>query len=126
LKEEVYAIVGAGFEVSNELGVGFLEAVYQEALELEFGARGIPFAAQAPIQISYKGRTLSKAYIPDFLCFDQVIVEIKALKQLTPVEDAQLLNYLKASGKPVGVLLNFGSPKLEWKRMAMTHGRIRE
>lgn len=120
LRDEVYAIVGAALEVSNELGSGFLEAVYQEALAIEFRERKIPFAAQVAIGISYKGKTLSKDYIPDFVCFDQVIVEIKALKKLTSVEDAQLLNYLKATGKPVGVLLNFGSPKLEWKRMAFT------
>lgn len=123
LKDEVYAIVGVALEVSNELGSGFLEAVYQEALAIEFGERRIPFVQQVPIGIHYKGRPLSKEYIPDFICFDQIIVEIKALKQLTTVEDAQLLNYLKATSKPVGVLLNFGVPKLEWKRMALTRNR---
>jgi len=122
-KDEVYAIVGAAMEVSNELGSGFLEAVYQEALQIELEERKIPFAAQVPIQISYKGRRLAKEYIPDFICYGHIIMEIKALKQLTSVEEAQLLNYLKATGKPVGVLLNFGSPKLEWKRMAMTRSR---
>ncbi|MFO7973552.1 MAG: GxxExxY protein [Candidatus Hydrogenedentota bacterium] len=125
LKDEVYAIVGAAMEVSNELGSGFLEAVYQEALGCEFEARKIPFAAQPTVEIAYKGRTLTKEYIPDFLCFDQVIVEIKAVKELGVVEQAQLLNYLKATGKPVGVLLNFGGVKLEWKRMALTHSSIR-
>jgi len=120
LKDEVYAIVGAAMEVSNELGSGFLEAVYQEALGIEFAERGIPYSAQVPVEICYKGRKLEKEYIPDFICHEQIIVEIKALKQLTSNEEAQLLNYLKATGKPVGVLLNFGSPKLEWKRMAMT------
>jgi GxxExxY protein len=123
LKEEVFAIVGAAMEVSNELGAGFLEAVYQEALGIEFVERGIPCAAQVPIEIMYKGRRLAKEYIPDFICYDQVIVEIKAIKQLTSTEEAQLLNYLKASGRPVGVLLNFGSPRLEWKRMARTRNR---
>ncbi|HPG01308.1 MAG TPA: GxxExxY protein [Kiritimatiellia bacterium] len=122
--DEVYAIVGAAMEVSNVLGCGFLEAVYQEALELELGERLIPFARQVEIDITYKGRELTKKYVPDLICFGQIIVEIKALKQLTSVEDAQLLNYLKATGKPVGVLLNFGTPKLEWKRMAMTHPPI--
>ncbi len=126
LKDEVHAIVGAAMEVSNELGSGFLEAVYQEALGIELTERGIPFAAQRPIEVLYKGRRLAKDYIPDFICFEQVIVEIKALKQLTSVEEAQLLNYLKATEKPVGVLLNFGSPRLEWKRMAMTRNRQRE
>lgn len=125
-KEEVYAIVGAAMEVSNEFGAGFLEGVYQEALEIELRDRRIPFAAQVPIEISYKGRRLVKQYIPDFICHDQVIVEIKAIKQLTSIEEAQLLNYLKATGRPVGVLLNFGSPRLEWKRMVYTHPTIRE
>ena len=120
LKDEVYAIVGAAIAVSNELGSGFLEAVYQEALEIEMADRKIPFVAQSPIQIFYRGRLLTKQYTPDFICYDQVVVEIKALKTLTTVEEAQLLNYLKATGKPVGVLLNFGSPKLEWKRMVMS------
>jgi len=125
LKDEVYAIVGAAMEVANEMGPGFLEAVYQEALQLELAERRIPCVAQVPIQISYKGRVLSKEYVPDFVCFGQVIVEIKAIKQLTPIEEAQILNYLKATGKPVGVLINFGSPKLEWKRMVLTHPGIR-
>lgn len=124
-KEKVYAIVGAAIEVSNELGAGFLEGVYQEALVIELSARGIPFMTQVPIQISYKGRTLSKEYIPDFIFYEQVIVEIKAIKQLTSIEEAQLLNYLKATEKPIGILINFGSPKLEWKRMVLTHSRMR-
>lgn len=124
-KAEVYEIVGAAMAVSNELGPGFLEAVYQEALEWEFRDRRIPFAAQVPLQITYKGRTLAKEYIPDFICYEQVIVEIKALKELKSLEEAQLLNYLKAAGKPVGVLLNFGAPTLDWKRMALTQSRIR-
>jgi len=125
LKDEVYTIVSAALEVSNELGAGFLEGVYQEALELELTMRGVPFQAQVPVQIAYKGHVLLKEYVPDLICFEQVIVEIKALKQLTSVEEAQLLNYLKATGKPVGVLLNFGSPKLEWKRMVLTHPHSR-
>lgn len=125
LGDEVYAIVGAAMEVSNVLGCGFLEAVYQEALEMELGERQIPFVRQVEIGITYKGKELTKKYVPDLICFGQVIVEVKALKQLTSVEDAQLLNYLKATGKPVGVLLNFGTSKLEWKRMALTHSHIR-
>jgi len=125
LGDEVYAIVGAAMEVSSVLGCGFLEAVYQEALEFELRERQIPFARQVEIGITYKGKELAKKYVPDLICFDQVIVEVKAIKQLSPIEDAQLLNYLKATGKPVGVLLNFGTPKLEWKRMALTHSPIR-
>lgn len=120
LKEEVFRIVGAAMEVSNELGAGFLEAVYQEALGIELKSRALPFVAQPAVKIAYKGRILAKEYVPDFLCCDQIIVEIKALKALTAIEEAQLLNYLKATGKPVGLLLNFGSPKLEWKRMVLT------
>jgi len=125
LKDEVYAIVGAAMEVSNELGSGFLEAVYQEAMEIELEEQDIPFVAQVPIEIAYKGRRLAKEYFPDIICYDQVIVELKAMKELTSNEDAQLLNYLKATEKPVGVLLNFGSPKLEWKRMAYTISRVK-
>jgi GxxExxY protein len=125
LKEEVYQIVGAAMEVSNELGAGFLEAVYQEALGIELKSRALPFVAQPAIRIAYKGRLLSKEYIPDFICYDQVIVEIKAIKGLTNIEQAQLLNYLKATGKPVGLLLNFGTPKLEWKRMVFNQPTIR-
>ncbi|MGI6100434.1 MAG: GxxExxY protein [Kiritimatiellia bacterium] len=125
LKDEVYAIVGAAIEVSNELGTGFLEAVYQEALAIELCSRRIPFTAQPTINIAYKGVALAKSYVPDFLCYDCIIVEIKAIKKLTSVEDAQLLNYLKATGKTAGVLLNFGTPKLEWKRMVFTHPSIR-
>jgi len=120
LKEEVFKIVGAAMEVSNVLGAGFLEAVYQEALEIELRSRALPFVAQPTITIAYKGRILNKVYIPDFICYDQVVVEIKAIKGLTTIEQAQLLNYLKATGKPVGLLLNFGAPKLEWKRMVFT------
>jgi len=125
LKDEVYQIVGAAMEVSNVLGAGFLEAVYQEALGIELKSRALPFVAQPTIEIAYKGRILSKKYIPDFICYDQVIVEIKAIKGLTTIEQAQLLNYLKATGKPVGLLLNFGAPKLEWKRMILSQPDIR-
>ena len=125
LKEEVYKIVGAAMEVSNELGAGFLEAVYQEALGIELKSRALPFVAQPTITIAYKGRILTKEYVPDFVCYDQIIVEIKAIKELTTIEQAQLLNYLKATGKPVGLLLNFGAPKLEWKRMVLNQPDIR-
>ena len=119
-KDEVYKIVGAAFEVSNTLGCGFLEAVYQEALEIEFQDNHIPFESQKKINIAYKGKTLAKEYIADFVCFDSIIVEIKAIKKITEIEEAQLINYLKATQKPVGVIINFGSTKLEWKRYANT------
>lgn len=125
LRDEIYAVVGAAMEVSNELGSGFLEAVYQEALTIELKNRKVSFVAQPTVKIFYKGQTLAKEYVPDFVCFDQMIVEIKAIRELTNIEQAQLLNYLKATGKPVGLLLNFGSPKLEWRRMAQTQSNIR-
>ncbi len=125
LKDEVYQIVGAAMEVSNELGAGFLEAVYQEALTHELMCRAVPFEAQPKVRIAYKGSVLSRVYIPDFICFEQVIVEIKAHRELTPVDRAQLLNYLKATGQPVGLLLNFGAPKLEWKRMVLSEPVLR-
>lgn len=117
-KTEVFEIIGAAMEVHTVLGHGFLEAVYQEALEIELKQRGIPFQAQRQLQINYKGTYLTKSYIADVVCFDKIIVELKALDKLTGREEAQLLNYLKASGFKVGVLINFGSfGKLEWKRM---------
>jgi GxxExxY protein len=116
-KEEVYKIVGAAIEVHRNLGSGFLEAVYQEALEIEFCEQKVPYQAQAELNILYKNRILQKKYNPDFLCFQEIIVEIKALAQLSGTEESQIINYLKASGKRVGVLINFGSVgKLEWKR----------
>jgi GxxExxY protein len=116
-KDEVFKIVGAGFEVYNELGAGFLEAVYQEALEREFIVRSIPFTPQAKLRIKYKGQLLEKVYVADFLCFGCVIVEIKCAERLTTIDEAQVLNYLKATGLRVALLLNFQTPHgLEWKR----------
>ena len=120
LKDEVYRIVGAAMEVSKQLGNGFLEAVYQEALGIEFDQRHIPYTSQQRITISYKNTILKKEYIADFVCFEQIIVEIKAIRTITSIEEAQLLNYLKATGFPIGLLINFGTPKLEWKRYANT------
>ena len=117
LKDEVYAIAGAAIEVHRELGPGFLESVYQEAMKLELSARSVPFEAEKPISIEYKGQRLSQKYFADFVCFGQIIVELKALSRLSGSEQAQVLNYLKATGFKVGVLINFGSRgKLEWKR----------
>jgi GxxExxY protein len=103
-------------EVHKELGSGFLEAVYQEALEREFLEQEIPFKSQPTVQIVYKGRPLSKTYQPDFICYDDVIVEIKAMDKLSGTEHAQIINYLKATGFKVGLLINFGSKSLEHKR----------
>ncbi len=116
-RQEVFEIVGAAIEVHTELGNGFLEPVYQKALEIEFSLRNIQFEPQKRLQIFYKGIDLEKEYVPDFVCFDKIIVEIKALERLTNTETSQLLNYLKATGLKVGLLINFGSKgKLEWKR----------
>jgi GxxExxY protein len=116
-KDEVFAIVGAAIEVHRVLGSGFLEAVYQEAMEIETAAKEIPFVSQQVLQIQYKQHILKKEYIADMVCFEKIIVEFKALDKLTGREESQVINYLKATGYKVGVLINFGShPKLEWKR----------
>ncbi len=118
LKDEVYAIIGAAMDVHTCLGPGFLEPVYQEAMEIESKARNLPFEAQKALEIYYKGRRLKKEYIADLIYYGQVIVELKALDRLSGHEEAQLLNYLKATKMKVGVLINFGShQKLEWKRL---------
>jgi GxxExxY protein len=118
LADEVYAIVGAAMAVHNELGNGFAEAVYQEAMEMELTARGIPFERQKSIQISYKGQTLKKEYVADLVCFGQIIVEIKAQRELKNREECQCINYLKATKLRVGVLINFGDPaRLDWQRV---------
>ena len=116
-KDEVYAIIGAAMEVHSQLGPGFLEAVYQEALEIEFQSRNMPHLAQRELRVFYKGRMLNKFYIADFSCYEGIMVEIKAQKQLTEIDEAQILNQLKATRSRVGVLINFGSKgKLEWQR----------
>jgi GxxExxY protein len=117
LREEVYAVIGAAMEVHKELGPGFLEAVYQEAMEMELEMRGIPFEPQKNLKLYYKGRLLKKEYTPDLLCFGKLIVDLKAIDRLSGKEESQILNYLKATGLKVGLLINFGSsPKLEWQR----------
>jgi len=119
-KDEVFEIIGAAIEVHKELGNGFLEPVYQEALEIEFTLRKIPFEPQKRLQLFYKGVQLKKEYIPDFVCYDKIIVEIKALDRLSNIEIAQLINYLKATKLKLGILINFGSQgKLEWKRFVV-------
>lgn len=117
LRDEVFEIIGAAMEVYFHLGRGFLEPVYQEALELEMEHRLIPFQRQFQLTIKYKGTALDKKYLADMLCYDQVLVELKALERLGAKEQAQILNYMKATEKKVGLLINFGSAvKLEWKR----------
>ncbi len=114
--EKTYKIIGAALEVHKELGCGFLEAVYQEALDREFTIQRISFKAQPIIQIKYKGQLLDKTYQPDFICYGEIILEIKAISSLSGIEEAQLINYLKATGLKVGLLINFGSKSLEYKR----------
>lgn len=117
---KTYAIIGAAMEVHRVLGCGFLEAVYQEALELELGDRGIPFQSQTEIPITYKTRKLKTKYRPDFTCHDSVIVEVKALDKLNSAEEAQIINYLKATGHSVGLLINFGAQSLEYRRFVFS------
>ena len=119
-KNEVYAINGAMFEVYKTLGPGFLEPVYQEALALEFALRRIPFEREKPLELFYKDVLLEKRYIPDFVCFGQIIVELKVLSKITNIEIAQLINYLKITKLRLGLLANFGSSShLEWKRLVL-------
>ncbi len=115
-KEEYYAIIGAAMEVHSELGHGFLEAVYQEAFLIEMTSRGIPVQPEASLRIRYKGSLLKKHYIADFLCHEKIVVEIKAVSSLTSEHEGQILNCLKASGKKLGILINFGAPSLQHKR----------
>jgi len=112
-----YAIIGAAMEVHRVLGCGFLEAVYQEALGIEFAKRDIAHERERRIRITYKETILQKEYVADFVCFGEVLVEVKALDKLTGVEEAQVINYLKATGLRVALLINFGAPSLEWRRL---------
>ncbi len=120
-REEVYVIIGACFEVYNEMGSGFLEDVYQEALQRELDSRGIPFEAKPKLPIYYKGRLLTKKYEPDFVIYSKIVMEIKAFKALTDEHRMQVHNYLKASNFKVGLLVNFGKPSaLEYERIVRT------
>jgi len=117
---KTYAIIGAAMEVHRELGHGFLEAVYQEALAIELMERGIPFHREVELPIRYKGQLLKTKYRADFLCHDSIVVETKAIAQLTSADQGQLINELKATGMEVGLLINFGAPSLEYRRLVFT------
>lgn len=120
-KVETYSIIGAAMEVHKQLGCGFLEGVYQEALQIEFESRSIPFVKEIHLKIEYKGQILNKYYMADFLCFDSVIVELKALSELNSEHESQIFNYLKATNKKVGLLINFGKQSLQYKRIVNTY-----
>ncbi len=117
-KEESYAIMGACFEVYREMGAGFLEPVYQECLAIELAIRQIPFQPQEELPLAYKGKPLKKKYRPDFILYDKIILEIKAVTELADKHRAQVHNYLKATGYKLGLLVNFSHyPKLEYERI---------
>jgi GxxExxY protein len=124
-REECYAIQGAIFDVYRELGCGFLEAVYQECLELELRRCGVPFEQQVALPLSYKGKSLEQVYVADLICYGKIIVELKAVKDVTPNHKAQLMNYLKATDLELGLLVNFGAyPKVEIMRFVNQISRI--
>lgn len=123
-EEETYKINGACFEVYREKGCGFVEPVYQECMEIELRLRGIPFVAQKTLALEYKGTPLKSTYEPDLICFDLIVVELKAVTELTDEHRAQLQNYLKATGMKVGLLVNFGHyPKVQIERIVAAEGR---
>ena len=112
---ESYAIIGAAMEVQNELGIGFSELVYHEALNIELGLRGIPFESEKEIRVEYKGHLLERMYKADLVCYDNIVVELKMVEALKAEHTAQLLNYLAATNKPLGILINFGAKPMAYK-----------
>ncbi len=119
--DECYKIVGACFEVYNDKGCGFLEAVYQECLGIEFEFQQMPFLPRQQLRLFYRNKELKQKFIPDFICYSKIIVEIKAVSQLTDEHRAQVINYLNATGFELGLLINFGGhPRLEWERLVHT------
>ena len=117
LEEESYRLIGAGMAVHGELGCGYLEAVYQEAFAIELEMNGIEFEREKQLLIRYRDRVLKKSYFADFLCYDKIIVELKAVQSLLSEHEAQVLNYLKATGCKLGLLFNFGAKSFQYKRL---------
>jgi len=124
-KPESHQIIGAAIEVHRTLGNGFLEQVYQEALSIEFEKQGIPFEKEKQIRIQYKDSFLEKAYIADFVCYDKIILECKAVGHLLPEHESQVINYLYATGFQLGLLINFGKYQIEIKRIANIDGKMK-
>ena len=120
-KEESYKIVGACMKVHRTLGAGFLEAVYQIALEKEFTSQNIPFSSQVKLPVFYEGESLGKYYVADFICYEKIVVEIKSASFISDPQEKQLINYLKATGKELGILVNFGAKSLQYKRVINSH-----
>ena len=118
--KETYSIIGAAMKVHKELGCGFLEAVYQECLEKELCKKNIPFISQPELQLAYKGEVLHQIYKPDLICFNQIILELKAVKYIAPEHKAQVMNYLKATNLKLGLIINFGHyPKVQIERFVL-------
>lgn len=118
-KEETYKIIGACMEVHKKLGYGFLEAIYQEALSIEFNLLNIKFEREKHIDVYYKNHLLTKNYIADFVCYDEIIIELKAVDKISKEHISQIINYLNATNKKIGLLINFGSSSLEYKRIVV-------
>jgi len=118
-RDESYQIIGCCMEVHKQLGCGFKEAVYQEALEMEFLENDLLFEREKQLKIHYKGKRLKKKYSPDFVCFDKIILELKATSEITNMHKSQLFNYLKVSSFHLGLLINFGTPSLQYKRFIL-------
>ena len=121
LKDESYQLIGAAFEVYNDRGFGLAEEIYQECLEIELELRGIPFRAKQELACFYKGRELKKRYVPDLILFGRIVVELKAVSQLLPEHEAQLMNYMRITKQPLGYLINFGKAGgLDFKRIILS------
>jgi GxxExxY protein len=126
-QKESYALIGAAMVVYNELGPGFLEAVYQDAIEIELRTSGIPFESQKPLPVYYRGYLLPHEYVADLICYDRILLELKAVKDINEAHQAQVMNYLKATGLALGYVVNFGRPDgLQWRRIMMSDNLTEE